>query len=337
MNPRRTIRLAAAATLSAVVVGSGCSRLLTPRLSAARQRPTENVSPAPEVSPQAVVWRTPEPPAHPQAGDVWVNPKDGADMVYVSAGQFIMGSSDAELEALSVGRAEGTRFLFANEQPQFRVSLRGYWIGRTEVTNAQYQRFLKATGHRPPDHWKHGRVPAGQGRAPVVNVDWFDASAYCKWAGGRLPTEMEWEKAARGRDGRAFPWGNEWDSKRCLHSAATASAESSATRHRMSSPSDTGEGPAPVGSYTAGASPYGCQDMAGNVGEWCADTHDEEAYYRYASGDLTPPATGERRVLRGGSWNRDYAEGFRCAFRGRGAAPGHRCHCCGFRCARTAR
>jgi len=288
----------------------------------AEARPTEKVAPPPEVNPNAVVWRTPTPPTDAQAGDVWVNPKDGMEMVYVAPGEFTLGTSDAQVDAWLKEHAGDTRDLLKDEQPQCRVNLPGYWMGRTEVTNAQYLRFVRATGHRAPEHWKGGQVPSGLDSLPVVQVNWQDARAYCEWAGGRLPTELEWEKAARGGNGRIFPWGNQWDSKRCRNfelitgrKYATVWEWWPALLSWVGAHDAAHEGPAAVASYPAGASPYGCLDMAGNVWEWCADWYDQDAYQRYAKGDLTPPAKGGDRVLRGGSWYDVLPRLFRCAYR----------------------
>jgi len=243
---------------------------------------------------------------------VWVNPKDGMEMVYIAPGGFTLGTSDAEIDAWLKEHPNDKREWLADEQPQRRVNLPGCWMGRTEVTNAQYLRFVQATGHRAPDHWKGGQVPPGLENFPVVVVSWEDAHAYCEWAGGRLPTELQWEKAARGTDGRVFPWGNQWDSKRCRNNAKVSAA---------------------VGSYPAGASLYGCADTAGNVWEWCADWYDNEAYQRYAKGDLTPPKTGKYMVLRGGSAFSSNPGVFRCANRS-STHPGYGTRDLGFRCAR---
>lgn len=308
-------------------------------IAAAQERPAERVLPAPEVNANAVVWRTPAPPPNPQPGDIWVNPKAGMDMVYIAAGQFTLGSSDADLDAwLSAHPGDERRWL-ADEQPQCRVYLPGYWIGRTEVTNTQYLRFVQATGHRPPQHWQGGRVPAGLGNHPVVYVDREDARAFCRWAGGYLPKELEWEKAARGTDGRVFPWGNEWDARKCrslevvLGRRNASPGELAAARDAWLTAHDAvREGPAPVGSHASDSSPYGCLDMAGNVEEWCTDWYDDRAYVRYQAGQTTPPSTGERGVHRGGSWFDPKDEFYRCPYRNYVGTSG-RNECSGFRCA----
>jgi formylglycine-generating enzyme required for sulfatase activity len=309
-------------------------------IAAAQKRLSERVSPAPEVNPKAVVWRTPAPPASPEAGDVWVNPKDGMEMVYVAPGEFILGTSDAQIDSWLKEHPGDKREWFKGQQPQCRVRLDGYWIGRTEVTNTQYLRFVRATGHRAPFRWKGGQIPSGLEDFPVVFVDFEDAHAYCEWAGGRLPTELEWEKAARGTDGRIFPWGNQWDGKRCRNfeliagrAFARVGEWDTASRNWLQVHDPIREGPAAVGSYPAGASPYGCLDMAGNAWEPCADWYDEEAYGRYAKGDLRPPASGTSKVFRGGSWSNGYLRDFRCAPR-IGIPPVIGSDDFGFRCAR---
>jgi formylglycine-generating enzyme required for sulfatase activity len=172
-------------------------------------------------------------------------------MAWVPPGPFIMGGSEGL--PVQVARIE-----------------QGFFIARTPVTNAEYARFVAATGHMPPIHWE-GRTPTGEWRDhPVMYVDWDDAVAYAEWAGGRLPTEQEWEKAARGIDGRIYPWGDEFDAARC-------NAEESGIGTTT-----------PVGRYSPGGdSPCGCADMAGNVGEWTASEYE----------------IGRAGVLRGGSWD----------------------------------
>jgi len=203
-----------------------------------------------------------------------------ADMVLIPAGEFIMGKDDGE----------------EDEKPAHKVYLDAYWIDKYEVTNEQYAKFLEAVT-RSKDHSKcHPNEPKGknhtpkfwkdsrfnQPKQPVVGVDWFDAYAYARWAGKRLPTEAEWEKAARGTDERDYPWGNDW-----IDDLANVA----------------GDAPMEVGSFPDGVSPYGVLDMAGNVWEWCADWYDE--YSQAAQRNPQGPAASRQnmRVVRGGSWN----------------------------------
>ncbi len=197
---------------------------------------------------------------------VTATPSPPAPMVDVPAGWFLMGQDD------------GPR----SNRPQRLVYLDAYAIDRTEVTNAAFAAYVRETGQRP-EGWDD-TVVATQGDLPVVAVLWRDADAYCRWAGQRLPTEAEWEKAARGTDGRIYPWGKAWDPAR----ANTAEAGHG--------------GPRPVGSLPAGASPYGALDMAGNAAEWVADTFEFDYYSR--APDHNPPGPNRvmDHVLRGGSW-----------------------------------
>jgi formylglycine-generating enzyme required for sulfatase activity len=166
------------------------------------------------------------------------------------------------------------------------------------VTNAQFEQFVKATGYNAGDGWRK-YYTKGKEKHPVVNVSWNDAEAYCKWAGKRLPTEAEWEKAARGNDGRIWPWGNAWDKSKC--------------NSYYGGPRTT----TPVGSYPAGASPYGVMDMAGNVLEWCADWYDKNYYTSAPDRNPQGPSSGIQRVLRGGSWVSGNPYDLRAADRGR--------------------
>jgi formylglycine-generating enzyme required for sulfatase activity len=228
-------------------------------------------------------------------------------MVYIPAGRFMMGSEEGDKD----------------ERPRQEVHVDAFYIDRAEVTNAQYKKFVDATGHRTPKaalgvhlpyEWVDGRFPRGRGEHPVVLVSWEDAVAYALWAGKRLPTEAEWEKAARGTDGRTYPWGNEWDPSRC---------NSAAARRR---------GTMPVGSCPTGASPYGCLDMAGNVQEWCLDIY--QKYYYGVMPVFNPqgPEDGVRCVVRDGSWaHRDVRSANRAHI-----IPPHRLTTLGFRCALSA-
>ncbi len=156
----------------------------------------------------------------------------------------------------------------------------GYFMGRNDVTWGQYLAFCAAASHAKPDRPDWADTDAH----PVVNVSWDDAQAFCSWAKLRLPGEAEWEKAARGTDGRTYPWGNDWDAGKCCNSANSGHTS-------------------PVGSFPQGVSPYGALDMAGNVWQLCEDWYDASAYARYAQGNVTPPQSGSGRVLRGGGWD----------------------------------
>ena len=173
--------------------------------------------------------------------------KNPAGMVHIPAGEFVMGSDEVDKEAL--GKEFGLRKgrFYEDESPKRKVFLEGFYMDRYEVTNRQYKEFVSAAGYHPPVVWENGNYPEGRGGHPVTDVTWYDANAYCVWAGKRLPTEEEWEKAARGPDGNIYPWGNEFDAKK-------ANIESGDT--------------APVGSYKDDKSYYGVYDMAGNVMEW---------------------------------------------------------------------
>jgi formylglycine-generating enzyme len=203
------------------------------------------------------------------------------EMVYVPAGAFLMGSSSRP-----------------GESPQHLHPMpRGYYIGRYDTTWTQYLAYCEATHHtwRNPSRWNLDL------EEPAVNVTWDEADAFCSWAGLRLPTEAEWEKAARGgTDARDYPWGTQWDGSLCNHGATVADK-----RIREPDESDGFTYVSPVGKFPGGVSPYGAFDMAGNVWQWCQDLYDKEAYARYERGDLRPPRMGKDRVLRGGAWDCD--------------------------------
>ncbi|MBI5303683.1 MAG: SUMF1/EgtB/PvdO family nonheme iron enzyme [Chloroflexi bacterium] len=242
--------------------------------------------------------------------------KDGKRMILIPAGFFLMGTSDADLVEMEA-QYGWKREWFADEMPQRRVYLDAYYIDEMPVTNADYKKFLDAGALRPvPENWdkRYRSYMIGASDHPVTCVSWDDANAYAVWAGKRLPTEAEWEKAARGTDGRWFPWGNRLDVT------------------RFNSRESNVHGTTPVNQFSPrGDSPFGVMDVVGNVSEWCADWYAED--YFKLSPDRNPrgPASGDWRVLRGGAWDaasdlarcasRDYISpesgyatvGFRCA------------------------
>jgi len=240
---------------------------------------------------------------------------DTSEMVYIEAGEFFMGSDDTSRQN--------------DEKPKHKVYLASYWIDKYEVTNSQYCKFLNAKGREGDSgqKWiyigdKKGegkivkvkgiyKVKAGFENHPVTFVTWYGANTYAKWSGKRLPTEAEWERAARGTDGRLYPWGNKWYQDKCVNNK-----NSKHTR--------------PVGSYPEGVSPSGAMDMAGNVLEWCSDWY---GFYPVTSGTINNPRgpySGVTRILKGGGWD----DNWQCCgstFRGN-YSPGNYDNDLGFRC-----
>ena len=239
-------------------------------------------------------------------------------MIEIPAGIFIMGTNYKRADV--------------QDQPAHKVELPAYRIDKYPVTNAQYARFIAATGSRPPIHWEKGRIPEGLELHPVTMVSWYDALNYARWAGKRLPTEAEWERAARGTDGRRWPWGNSMDPQKLN------------TYYQVGSTTI-------VGSYPDGASPEGVMDMAGNVSEWVADdflpypgSKAPDEIFKAKIPEV-PKSAAERsmklvdfvstkekyKVLRGGSWKSDpfSTSGYHRNF----SWPNYASNFFGFRCA----
>jgi serine/threonine-protein kinase len=265
-------------------------------------------------------------------------------MVYVPEGEFTMGSDSGD----------------SNEEPEHTVALDDFWIDQTEVTNAMFQVFVDATGYTTDSgqlgqslawqagqwlpaaqkwlmmggaDWQHPHGPStnldGLDAHPVVQVSWNDAFAYCHWAGARLPTEAEWEKAARGTDGRTYPWGSGSPSGEQANSA-----DMNLDAIWASKGLDDGfQFTSPVGNYPAGASPYGAYDMAGNASEWVADLYAFDYYASSPHSNPTGPDTGLLRVMRGGQWSFT-ADGLRSSAR-LAQPPKYSIDYSGFRCAST--
>jgi len=272
---------------------------------------------------------------------------DGAAMLLVPAGEFIMGS-----DADEIARLEIKQELVQDEMPRHRVYLDTFYIDQYEVTNAHFEQFVHATGYRTQaeregwgwadtgEEWwlvngATWRAPLGPGSSlaglaqhPVVQVSQADANAYCAWAGKHLPTEAEWEKAARGTDGRLYPWGDQFDGTRLNFCDANCPR-----RWHDPTANDGYRSTAPVGSYAGDQSPYGVYDMAGNVREWVADWYDENYYKHSPTRNPPGPASGEQAVLRGGGWV-NTARNVRVPFRSR-LEPAQRYGYVGFRCAKT--
>jgi len=227
---------------------------------------------------------TPEPTSSPtqEQSQTWMRPADGMVMVYIPAGEFQMGSADGE----------------DDEEPVHAVEMADFWLDRIEVTHAQYERCVTAGACKASDQVNSSGINGPM--QPVVGIAWFDALAYCTWVGGRLPTEAEWEYAARGPQGLKFPWGNGYDGARvnsCDVNCGSEWADKSVNDGYVYS--------APSGNYPAGASWAGVLDMSGNVAEWVADWYGPYSSERQTN--PTGPTNGEGRVVRGGSWGSDVA------------------------------
>lgn len=262
------------------------------------------------------------------------------DMVAIPAGEFLMGSQEDGLS-------------FDDEHPQRLVYVSSFFIDRNEVTNAQYRHFVDSTGYPPPSHltpqfnlWNKAVPLPGSEHHPVVNVSWDDAVAYCRWQAKRLPTEAEWEKAARGTDNRRYPWGMDWDvslsNSASYWAGRTIEFKDGAAWKAFWMAGDGARASQerglngevltlPIGTFPQGASPYGLLDMTGNAAEWVQDWYEPYSYLNAPLSDPQGPNGKLLKVVRGGSWlkparnlrvsDRDYSLptdratgiGFRCA------------------------
>ncbi len=201
-------------------------------------------------------------------------------MVYIPAGWFWMGCNPKDPYCANVVTPPNR--VLTDEKPYHEVYLDAYYIDKNDVTVSEYKKCVDAQGCTPPVMRKYGNWNgAGRENHPVTWMNWYQVKAYCKWAGETLPTEAQWEKAARGTDGRFYPWGNHWDaSKGCFDKSSTCV----------------------VGSYPQWASPYGVMDMSGNVWQWVNDWYDEHYYSNSPDHNPKGPMSGYQHIFRGGSW-----------------------------------
>ncbi len=273
-----------------------------------------------------------------------MGPEYGLELIEVPAGEFLMGTAMTSERDGTTARL-GVDYVRDRECPAHWVRLGTFLIGRFPVTVGQYAAFLAESGY-VPDGLPAARLDAFNERLPVCHVSWNDANAFCEWlsfAGGRgfrLPTEAEWERAARGDDGRRYPWG---DASPCadgrglpdfaqgFRRAYPWGRPMRASCRRCNCAREFGN-PTPVGSFPDGASPWGCQDMLGNVWEWCADWFAPDYYSRSPSEDPKGPETGRSKVIRGGAWDTP-ADTIRAALRMYDRPSGIPFFPCGFRVA----
>jgi formylglycine-generating enzyme required for sulfatase activity len=257
------------------------------------------------------------PPTEAKLKDTWASPMDGMELAYIPHGQFLIGSLDSDPQS------------WLMEKPQHRVELSGYWMDKTEITNAMYAKCIQS-GACPAKKMRIANTresyfgDAKFDNYPVIYVTWEEAQTYCAWAGRKLPTEAQWEAAARGSDGRLYPWGNAAPTCNVVNYAISVPTDFSKSNYC------TGDTTA-VGKYPKGASPFAVLDMAGNVWEWVADWESPN-YLVEPHLDPTGFSTGENRVIRGGSYFND-AKYIRAAMRS-SHEPTDATNYIGFRCAR---
>ncbi len=279
----------------------------------------------PEAKNTIMQWLGIAPPNHPERSKMLtllatsqVATDTSLDWILIPSGEFSMGTDGEEGQA--------------DERPKHKVFLDAFYIAKYETSNIQYHTFLEATDHRLPENccdskynlWLEHKVPDDVGNLPVVNISWDDAAVFCKWNGGRLPSEAEWEKAARGTDERLYPWGNEPVSReRANYSSASVRFwDGLGTLDKVTQ-----------GSF--GRSPYGVYQMAGNLWEWTQDWYEEAYYAKSAPKNPLSSSAGTMRVIRGGSW-RNTSDALRASNRNK-HIPDSRVLYIGIRCAKDAK
>jgi formylglycine-generating enzyme required for sulfatase activity len=284
----------------------------TPEPTAIVSTPTPSLTPTKTLTPTPT--RTPTPTPYPTQ----ITDAKGVVMRLVPAGEFSMGSENGD----------------SDERPVHQVYLDAFYMDMYEVTNAAYRACVSAGVCTPPHDTSSATRSIYYGNSqydnyPVIYVDWEQANTYCEWRGGSLPTEAQWEKAARGTDGRTYPWGNAFDGTKVNF------CDKNCPFGELDKTVDDGYADtSPVGSYESGKSPYGIYDLAGNVWEWVADWYDPNYYASSPSSNPLGPSSGQDRVLRGGSWDVN-RYGVRSAYRNYYTPDVINFFSVGFRCARS--
>jgi formylglycine-generating enzyme required for sulfatase activity len=273
---------------------------------------------------------TPFPAGNQIQIEIWTRPSDAMVILHIPTGSFPMGSTQSEIEdAINLCKQHYStcnRWYYEQESPQHLVSLNAFWLDQTEVTNQQYRKCVEDGVCSEPNACKKGEptyTDPGKIDHPTVCVSWDEAQAYCEWAGGRLPTEAEWEYAFRGEKGLIYPWGNTFDGTKLNYCDVNCAASHADERY-----DDGYSQTSPAYSYLESASWSGAVGMAGNVSEWVADWLGN--YSAEALTDPSGPASGSQKVVKGCSWffHPTYCRGAARA----SAAPGTRYDYLGFRC-----